>query len=385
MATKKNTNHHLYEDKSSGVWYFQKKIRDLEKPYKLSLETKSVVEARRKRDEYLKQIYINGHILETDSESVEDAMVFGEVAQRWAKINKPPKVEETTYEHYCEVMNARVLPHFGNRPIDSITSLDIETFISNLKCRSKTKQNILTPFRLVMKFAKKHKIIQSNPFVDVDPIKKTNSKKNRALNLEEIKRFIDELDVFWKPLFILMFFSGVRIAEASALKWKRVDFRNGVVKIRRNLVRLKGGKIIYKSPKTESSMRDVKLPEFVIEALREQRTRTWKGNVDDFVFLNTKGRPVHPHTLNNCVINPTLKKMGITTHISMKDTRASFITNALDENERMSFIQKQVGHTTTRMIVDHYYRHTPAPDDGNNLEKAWNSTRILPESDEPNS
>jgi hypothetical protein len=61
----------------------------------------------------------------------------------------------------------------------------------------------------------------------------------------------------------------------------------------------------------------------VIEALREQRTRTWKGNVDDFVFLNTKGRPVHPHTLNNCVINPTLKKMGITTHISMKDRRES--------------------------------------------------------------
>jgi integrase len=62
-------------------------------------------------------------------------------------------------------------------------------------------------------------------------------------------------------------------------------------------------------------------------------------------------------------------------------TRASFITNALDENERMSFIQQQVGHTTTRMIVDHYYRQTPAADDGSRLERAWNSTRILPESD----
>jgi hypothetical protein len=47
----------------------------------------------------------------------------------------------------------------------------------------------------------------------------------------------------------------------------------------------------------------------------------------------------------------------------------------------MSFVQKQVGHSTTRMIVDHYYRHTPAPDDGSRLENAWNSTRILPELD----
>jgi hypothetical protein len=30
----------------------------------------------------------------------------------------------------------------------------------------------------------------------------------------------------------------------------------------------------------------------------------------------------------------------------------------------------QAGHATTRMIVDHYYRHTPAPSDGSQLEKA---------------
>ena len=89
--------------------------------------------------------------------------------------------------------------------------------------------------------------------------------------------------------------------------------------------------------------------------LREQRKRTWKGDGDNLVFVNTEGRYVHRHTLNRLVIRPTLKKAGIDQRISIKDTRASFITNALDENERLSFIQKQVGHTTTRMIVDHYY------------------------------
>jgi integrase len=145
------------------------------------------------------------------------------------------------------------------------------------------------------------------------------------------------------------------------------------------LVRLKGGEIVYKAPKTESSIRDVKIPEFIVESLREQQKWTWKGNGDDLVFLNKQGHPIHRHTINRCVISPTLKKLGITTPISIKDTRSSFITNAIDNNERMSYIQKQVGHTTTRMIVDHYYRHVPAPDDGAKLENAWNSTSILPE------
>ena len=374
----KNINHHLYQDKASGVWYFQKKVRGREKPYKLSLETNSKLEARRKRGEYLKQIDQQGFITAIDTVQASETMVFGEVAVKWADIVKT-QVAETTFWNYQKAMNKHILPVFGNHHIDAITSLEIETFISNLTCSSKTKQNILTPFRLVMKFAKKHKIIQSNPFVDVDPIKKTKSIQKRPLTIDEIHQFVQAVNEFWRPLFILMFFSGIRVAEASALKWKHIDLAKGVVKIRRNLVRLKGGKIVYKTPKTESSIRDVKIPEFIVESLREQRKRTWKANGDNFVFLNKQGRPIHRHTINRCVINPTLEKLGISTRISIKDTRASFITNAMDNNERMSYVQKQVGHTTTRMIVDHYYRHVPAPDDGAKLENAWNSTRILPE------
>jgi len=264
-----------------------------------------------------------------------------------------------------------------NTPIADITSLDIETFISKLKVGSKTKQNILTPFRLVMKFGKKHGVIRSNPFADVDPIRKTKSRPTRALTLDEIRDFIEVLDDFWKPLFILLFFTGVRIGEAAGLKWKRVDLVNGVVQIRKTIVYV-SGTYVYKKPKTESSIRDVKLPSFVVDALREQRKRTWKGNGENFVFVNKEGRHLHRHTLNRTVIVPALEKIKTATHISAKDTRASYITNALDKNERMSFIQKQVGHTMTRMIVDHYCRHVPAPDDGNRLEDAWNSSGILP-------
>lgn len=374
----KNINHHLYQDKASGVWYFQKKVRGREKTYKLSLETKSKLEARRKRDEYMKQIDQQGFITAIDTVQAPETMVFGEVAVKWADIVKT-QVAETTFWNYKKAMNKHILPAFGNHRIDAITSLEIETFISKLTCCSKTKQNILTPFRLVMKFTKKHKIIQSNPFVDVDHIKKTESTEKQPLTIDEIHQFVQTVNEFWKPFFILMFFSGIRVAEVSALKWKHVDFVKGLVKIRQNLVRLKGGKIVYKTPKTESSIRDVKIPEFIVEALREQRKRTWKGNGDDFVFLNKQGRPIHRHTINRCVINPTLKKLGFTTPISIKDTRASFITNAMDNHERMSYVQKQVGHATTRMLVNHYYKYVPAPDDGAKLENAWNSTRILPE------
>ena len=47
MANKKS-NKNMYQDPASDVWYFQKKIRGLPKPYKFSLDTKSVTEFRKK-------------------------------------------------------------------------------------------------------------------------------------------------------------------------------------------------------------------------------------------------------------------------------------------------------------------------------------------------
>ena len=136
-------------------------------------------------------------------------------------------------------------------------------------------------------------------------------------------------------------------------------------------------KPIYKLPKTDGSIRDVKLPEFVVQAVIEQREYTWKGDGNNFIFLNKAGRNIHHHTLNKGMFKPTLQKAGLPVNRSLKDTRATFITNSLDQGERLSFIQKQVGHNSTKMIIEHYHNYVPAADDGNNLEKAWKSNHDL--------
>lgn len=381
MASK-NLNHHLYQDANSGVWYFQKKIRGTEKPYKFSLETTSITDARRKRDEFIKEIDYLGRIEAREKQQQEpdsQGMLFGEVALQWAEIKKQ-KLAESTYYTYQKAMNTHVLPHFGNVPIEAITSLDIEHFLSDLGTSSKNRINIYTPFRSVMRFAKKHKIIPADPTLDVESIKHSKSEKaeHMPFNLDEIQRFLDHVDDFWKPLFVFMFFSGVRSCEASALQWKRVDLENNVVKIHRNLVYVQGKKI-FKSTKTEGSYRDVSLIQPAIDALREQRKRTFKNDPEGFVFLNRVGDNVHRHTLNNKVIKPALERAGLATNRSVKDTRASYIINSLDNGERISFITRQVGHSTTHMLINHYYKWVPADGDGSKLEGAWNSTRIPPD------
>ena len=115
----KNINHHMYQDKGSEVWYFQKKVRGREKPYKLSLGTRSKLEARRKRDEYLKQIDQQGFITAIDTVQAPKSMVFGEVAMKWADIVKT-QVAESTFWNYQKVMNERVSTALGINEDDAV-------------------------------------------------------------------------------------------------------------------------------------------------------------------------------------------------------------------------------------------------------------------------
>lgn len=366
MASRK-LNRNLYQDTKSGIWYFQKKVRGHEKPYKFSLETTSVLEARKKRDEYLLDIAVNGKITDKEIPVVEkdENQLFGEIAVQWAKI-KEANVSKSTMEEYRKDMNNIILPEFGNRPIVSITSLDIEKFISQFKCSGKRKLNILTPFKGVLKFSKKHKMIDVNPMDDVETVKKEKA-ETTPLSLDEIKTFLDTVQVFYKPLFMFMFFTGVRIGEIAALKWKRVNLTKGTVYIRKTIVRGE-----YKEPKTESSIRNIKLSLTALEALKLQKKQTFGKS--EFVFLNMRGRNIHQNSLNYRIFKPTLKKAGLPMNRSCKDTRSSYITNSIDNNERIGFVQNQVGHETTKMIIEHYYRHIPAPTDGKGLERAFART-----------
>ena len=107
-----------------------------------------------------------------------------------------------------------------------------------------------------------------------------------------------------------------------------------------------------------------------------------------FVFLNKHGKLINAQSLNNNVFKPTLRKAGLPENRSCKDTRGTYITNAIDRHETLGFVQKQVGHKSTRMIVKHYYNHIPKSEDGCKLDEAFRKakkvTQILPNSKKAN-
>ena len=343
-----------------NIWYFIRMVNG--KRIKKALSP-SLTEARRERDRLLKEIHIYGNIQK--NQPVPDSKLFGEVAQQWVKI-KARKVKSSTLRDYRGAMNYYVLPRFGNVPISDIGYLDIEEFISELECSPKRINNILVPMRSLLKFALKADLIDRNPMDLVENL--TVSKPDIfPLSMEEVQQLLDHVSPRYKNFFAVAFFTGMRFGEMAALKWKNVDFKLGVTKIRETRVRGEEGR-----PKTKKSVRDVKILSPVIEAFRNQRKYTMGKS--DYVFLNQYGRPLLPDSVNQHVWKPALKKAGLNER-SLYHTRHTFATLMLDAGELPGWVQHMMGHQTLQMIHERYYSHIKNSQRGDGsafIEKVYN-------------
>ena len=337
----KDKNHHLVN--RDGVWYFRtRKGRQVIR----KVLCNSVIEARKMRDNLLKEMEEKGDIRKPIIENDKNP-VFGEIAQEWVKI-KTKELKSSTLYDYRNSMNYHILPKIGNTPIKSLNFLEVKKLFASLDCSGKRLKNVMIPVREVFRFAQLAGYIKQNP-MDLIGSPKVTKPDIHPLSMEEVNEFLDNVHVQYRNFFVVAFFSGLRFGEQSALKWKNVDFKLGVIKVRETRVRGEEGR-----PKTKRSVRDITMLPPVIEAMRDQRKYTMGKS--EYVFLNQYGRPVLPDSMNQHIWKTTLTKAKLADR-RMYETRHTFATLMLDAGELPGWVQRMMGHETLQMIHERYYSY----------------------------
>ncbi|MBF0475685.1 MAG: site-specific integrase [Deltaproteobacteria bacterium] len=244
--------------------------------------------------------------------------------------------------------------------IKDIGFRDITLFITSLTCSAKRINNILVPMRSLFQYAMDAGIIEKNPFSRVRN-QKVVKPEIHPLSMDEVSAFLNFVPPLYKNFFVVAFFTGMRFGEMAALDWRHVDFERGLIRITKTRVNGEEG-----SPKTKKSFRDIKMMPPVIDALKDQKKLI--AGKSDYVFLNHYGRPLHPHSVNLHVWQPTLIKAGLVRR-SLYQTRHTFATLMLDSGELPGWVQQMMGHVSLQMILEKYYSYIKnyQRDDGNSF------------------
>ena len=156
-----------------------------------------------------------------------------------------------------------------------------------------------------------------------------------------------------RNLFQFAFFTGLRTSELLALEWRDVNFKKGVVKVSRAMVRKR-----LKGTKTDAGDREVMLLEPAIAALIAQKEYTFKKGKHVFHNPRTNQAWETDHQIRRTAWIYALERAGVR-YRNPYQTRYTFASIMLSAGENLMWVANQMGHVDTEMVMKTYGKWIP--------------------------
>ena len=312
------------------------------------------------------------------------SLKFSEFTEIWKRDYGSKELAPSTYKRYCRMLETRLLPYFGHFYINKIRPTDIMKFYDLLEKDtqlvrkkgnngSKTKKplsgkTILEHHRLLRAMLHRAvywQLIVANPAERVQP-PKARKPKRKSYDDEQTKILLENLELLpsedakYKVAIILTVFTGVRLGELMGLEWQDVDFKNGILSINRSSQYLADMGVFTKVPKTESSIREIAIPEFIISLLEEYKLwyeeqksiygELWTNS--DRLFVQADGKPMHPSTISKWFVRYVAQiGLPVINFHGLRHTNASLL---VAQNIDIAIISARLGHAQISTTLNFY-------------------------------
>lgn len=339
-----------------------------------------------------------------------EKLTFKEFAKRYMEEYAAQHMEDTTLAQYRALLRIHIIPAIGNLKMAKIQPAQLNKLYLQLAesrkdgrpggYSSKTIKHVHNLISGIYALAVRWNVVTDNPCGRVEPPKPSNSKTVKHFTLEQAEAFLDALDrPFWvqvkghdriddtgkayhvadytekrnlplqfKLFFHLALFCGLRRGELVALEWSDFDFVKKTVSVNKSSS-LVNGKVITKTPKTESSYRVISIPGSVMDLARQYRKKqikqrfklgdAWKG--DNHVFIQWDGRQMYPSTpygvfkdvirRYNASVEDDRKKLP---DIPLHGLRHTSATLLISQNVDVRTVSGRLGHAQTSTTTDIY-------------------------------
>ncbi|WP_282926869.1 site-specific integrase [Helcococcus kunzii] len=328
-----------YKDEKTGKWFVVTRYKDYNGNNKQT--TKRGFKTQREAKEYERDFLLNL--------SNQPDMPFNILVDKYLESVKP-KIRTRTYKTKVTRFK-RALKYFNDKPINTITNKNVDDYINTLlldNLATETIKNYKKELSTLFNFAIKHYNLPGNPTHNLGQIYNPNeqAKEYNIWTLEDYVQAIDKItDIDFKTLVNLLYWSGIRIGEALALKWTDIDFTNNMVKINKSYTKIDGKEII--APTKTYNTRDIMLPDTTINQLKEFKQATY--NLNNRLFNKTNENYLK-----------RLKRLAIENNlpiITIHDLRHSHASYLLSNKINIVLISKRLGHkdvTTTLNTYSHF-------------------------------
>ena len=285
------------------------------------------------------------------------------------------RIKENTWHTKEHIIRTKILPYFGKRKIAEILPRDIIAWQNEMikACDSNGKKyspvylkTLHNQLSAIFNHAVKFYGLRENPAAKVGNMGKARNREMLFWTQEEYQKFA--FAVMDKPIsyyaFEMLYWCGIREGELLALTPGDFDFERGIVTINKSYQRIDGRDVITE-PKTPKSNRVIKMPDFLIEEIKEYFSKLYGLQKSDRAFNITKNY-LHREMTRGA------DEAGVK-RIRIHDLRHSHISLLIEMGYSAVAIADRVGHESINITYNYAHlfpsTQTDMADKLNNFRK----------------
>ena len=265
------------------------------------------------------------------------------------------ELKASTVGRYEYMANHYIIPDLGSILLRDLTAEKLSAFFRRLQDRGlscKTVRDIGVLLKTIFKVAKK-KCHCDCPGSEAE-LPAYRSKKAEVFCDQEIaslaRKILASPDMTGLCV-LLVLNTGLRLGEICALRKNDIDFHSGFLRIERSAARVRDGsgtRLVVQSPKSNSSVRLVAVPNDMLELMK---TATRSIREDNYLLANTD-MPMEPRTLQYRY-RKLLEHCGIR-YRNFHTLRHTYATRCMESGVDIKSLSELLGHADIRTTLQTY-------------------------------
>ena len=247
----------VYKDEQRDTWHFKCNYRDWQGETRTKLKRGFATkrEAQQGEREFL------------DKQSSNMNMKLAAFVEVYFN-DKGMRLKERSIMTKRTLIETKIIPYFGEKPMNEITAVDIikwQNMLMNQEYSPTYLRMIQNQLTALFNHAERSYDLRDNPCKKVDKMGRSNVREFNFWTKDEYEVFIKGFgaeDELYRIIFQMLFWLGCRIGEVLALTASDIDLENGTISVSKTYFRRNKTDYIT-SPKTESSNRKITIPKFL--------------------------------------------------------------------------------------------------------------------------
>lgn len=343
MKRRANNEGSLFYSEASGYWIAEVVLPDgrkRRKRHKLQRVVKDWLEQQKRS-------------IRDETWIADSSTRYGDYLDRYMAEVAAHTLKPKTIENYYFVIKNHIKPDLGELKLNQIRPEHLQKLYAKKLSNGFSKYTVVYIHRIVHKTlstALRWGLVARNVADAVTPPTPDN-KEITPLTVEEVKRLLTVLegDRLY-AYYVLLCSTGMRKGEGLGLQKSSLNLEDGTVIVRHNLSSVRGKGLILGEPKSQKSRRELALPPFCVQALKDHLEKY--PSTSAYVFATSHGTPFSPRNILRH-FKGKLKEAGLPEETRIHDLRHSFISWLLT-NTPISDVQAIAGHSQIQTTIGIY-------------------------------